>query len=99
MNIAVKETSVKAIVSLVSGILAWTLLPWIGSIVGIISGHMARSEIRKNPETKEGDGLAIAGLILSWASFILGILAIVVIFLFFGSLLAIFGIAAANGGH
>ena len=99
MNISVKETSVKAIVSLVSGILAWTLLPWIGGIVGIISGHMARSEIRKNAETIEGDGLAIAGLILSWASFILGILAIVVIFLFFGSLLAIFGIAAANGGN
>jgi len=99
MNIPAKETSVKAIVSLVSGILAWTLLPWIGSIVGIIAGHMARSEIRKNPETKEGDGLALTGLILSWASFLIGIVAIIIIFLFFGSLLAIFGIAAANGGH
>lgn len=65
MNIPVKETSVMAIVSLVSGILGWTLLPWLGSIVAVITGHMARKEVRSNPDTIEGDGMALAGLI--WA--------------------------------
>ena len=98
MNTPVKETSPLAIVSLVSGILGWTLLPWLGSIVAIITGHMARSEIRANPATKEGDGLALAGLIMGWAMIALSILTILVIMLFFGGLLAFLGVAAANGG-
>jgi len=98
MNTPLKETSPLAIVSLVSGILGWTLLPWLGSIVAIITGHMARSEIRANPATKDGDGLALAGLIMGWAMVVLSILTILVIMLFFGGLLAFLGIAAANGG-
>lgn len=98
MNTPMKETSPLAIVSLISGILGWTLLPWLGSIVAVITGHMARSEIRANPATKEGDGLALAGLIMGWAMIALSILTILVIVLFFGGLLAFFGIAAANGG-
>lgn len=98
MNTPLKETSPLAIVSLISGILGWTLLPWLGSIVAIITGHMARSEIRANPAIKEGDGLALAGLIMGWAMIALSILTILVIMLFFGGLLAFLGIAAANGG-
>lgn len=98
MNTPLKETSPLAIASLVSGILGWTLLPWLGSIVAIITGHMARSEIRANPATKDGDGLALAGLIMGWAMIALSILTILVIMLFFGGLLAFLGIAAANGG-
>ena len=40
-----RQTSALAITSLVSGILGWTLLPFIGTIVAIITGHMARAEI------------------------------------------------------
>lgn len=98
MNTPQKETSPLAIVSLISGILGWTLLPWLGSIVAIITGHMARSEIRANPDTKEGDGLALAGLIMGWAMIVLSILTLLVIILFFGGLLAVLGAAAANGG-
>lgn len=98
MNTPLKETSPLAIASLISGILGWTLLPWLGSIVAIITGHMARSEIRANPATKDGDGLALAGLIMGWAMIALSILTILVIMLFFGGLLAFLGIAAANGG-
>lgn len=98
MNTPIKETSALALTSLISGILGWTVLPWLGSIVAIITGHMARSEIRANPTTKEGDGLALAGLIMGWAMMVVSILTILVIFLFFGGLLAFFGIAAANGG-
>ena len=91
-----KQTSTMAIVSLVSGILGWTLSPWIGSIVAIITGHMARSEIKRNADTMEGDGLAITGLVLGWTSFLLGLLAILAVILFFGGiavLLAVLGMA------
>ena len=84
-----KQTSTLAIISLVSGILGWSLLPWVGSLVAIVAGHMARSEIRKNPDTREGDGMAVAGLVLGWASFIIGLLVILAFMLFFGGLLAL----------
>ena len=98
MNTTTKETSVLAITSLVCGILGWTLLPWLGSIVAVITGHMARKEIRLNPAAKEGDGLALAGLILGWSMIILSIVTLIIILLFFGGLLAVLGVAASNGG-
>ncbi|MEO6172593.1 MAG: DUF4190 domain-containing protein [Arenimonas sp.] len=98
MNISAKETSPLAITSLICGILGWTVLPWLGSIVAIITGHMARKEIRANPATKEGDGMALAGLIMGYAMIIVSILTVIVIVLFFGGLLAVLGAAAANGG-
>ena len=98
MNTQIKQTNNLAIVSLVSGILGWTLLPWIGSLVAIVTGHMARAEIRRNAETQEGDGLAIAGLIMGWGMVALSVLTIVVIFLFFGGL-ALFLAWAGMSGH
>ena len=67
MNTQPRQTSALAITSLVSGILGWTLVPWIGSIVAIVTGHLARGEIRREPERVDGDGLAIAGLVLGYA--------------------------------
>ena len=85
MNEVVRQNSALAIISLVSGILGWTLLPFLGSIAAIISGHMARREIRQNPALG-GDGMALGGLILGWASVLLWVLGIVVFILFFGGL-------------
>jgi hypothetical protein len=42
-------TNTLAIVSLVFGALAWTLLPLVGAIVAIVTGHMARGELRRQP--------------------------------------------------
>jgi len=83
-----RQTSSTAIVSLVFGILGWTLLPWIGSIVAIIAGHMARAEIRRDPERIEGDGMAVAGLLLGWIMLILGVAGFLAILLFLGGLAA-----------
>ncbi len=97
MNAMIRRTSTLAIVSLVAGILGWTLAPWIGSLVAIITGHMARSEIRRDADNVEGDGLAIAGLILGWAMIIISVLSIFAVILFFGglaALLAIIGLSA-----
>ena len=64
MNAPMRQTSALAVVSLVAGVLGWTLLPFLGSIAAVVTGHMARSEIRRAPDRLEGDGLAIAGLVL-----------------------------------
>jgi hypothetical protein len=55
-----------AIISLVSGIVSWFLVPFIGAIVAVITGHMAKNEIRSSAGRLTGDGMATAGLILGY---------------------------------
>jgi type IV pilus assembly protein PilA len=66
------ETSGKAIVSLICGLLFY-VLPF--SIVAIIFGHLSLSDIRKSAGRLTGEGIAIAGLVLGYV----GIAAIPVI--------------------
>ncbi|MCJ8325501.1 MAG: DUF4190 domain-containing protein [Campylobacterales bacterium] len=64
-----KETSTSSIISLFFGIIGLTLTWWlfaIPSIVAVISGHIAISEISKNRDNLIGIGLARAGLILGY---------------------------------
>ncbi|MCD9028586.1 DUF4190 domain-containing protein [Luteimonas sp. BDR2-5] len=89
MNLPLRQTSTLAVVSLVFGILGWTLLPLIGTVVAIVTGHMARAEIRRAPDRIEGDGLALAGLVLGYAALALGVVALLVFVLFFGGLVAL----------
>ena len=86
MNAMTRTTSTMAIISLVSGILGWTLMPVLGSIVAVITGHMARSEIRRAPDRLDGDGMAIAGLVLGYASIAMAVMVVIAIFMFFGGL-------------
>lgn len=58
------QTSTKAIVSLVSGLFIF-FFPL--SIVAIICGHLALSEIKKSAGRLTGDGMAIGGLVLGYA--------------------------------
>jgi hypothetical protein len=96
MNAPMRQTSTLAIISLVAGILGWTLAPLLGSIGAVVCGHLARAEIRREPDRLEGDGFAIAGLVLGWGQIILGILFLVVVVMFFGGLAAILAWIAAN---
>jgi hypothetical protein len=89
-----RRTSSMAIVSLVAGLLGWTFAPWLGSIIAIITGHMARAEIRRDPAGLEGDGLAVAGLVLGWAMILLSVFTVLAIVLFFGGLAALAALAA-----
>lgn len=57
-----RKTNALAIVSLVCGIL---YLCGIGSIVAVVCGHLARSQIARDPG-QGGKGLALAGLILGY---------------------------------
>jgi hypothetical protein len=86
MNAAARDTSSLAIVSLVFGLLGWSFLPMLGSLVAIITGHLARGEIRREPARLQGDGLAIAGLVLGYAAIAMAVLAIMIFVLFFGGL-------------
>lgn len=65
-----------AIVSLVAAILGFTLLPFIGSIVAVITGMMAKKEIEESAGTLGGEGLAQAGLIVGWIGIALGVVGI-----------------------
>lgn len=62
------QNSTYAIISLISGILAWLGLFGLGGIVAIIFGHMAKNEIRNSAGRIGGDGMASAGLILGYAN-------------------------------
>ena len=100
MSVPLKTTSNLAVISLVAGILGWTLLPWLGSLGAIITGHMARGEIRRSAGSIDGDGLAIAGLVLGWGSVIVTIVGILLAVMFFGgiaALLAWLGISSQLG--
>jgi hypothetical protein len=62
----VLPTSTLAMISLVAGILGFTMLPIVGSIVAILTGYSARKETRAVPALVGGDGLATAGIIMGW---------------------------------
>jgi len=83
MNLPAQQYSTFAIISLVAGILGWTVLPLVGSIVAIVTGHMARGEIRRSP-LMAGDALAVVGLVLGWVAVVAALLAIGAFLMFFG---------------
>ncbi|SDU19559.1 DUF4190 domain-containing protein [Halopseudomonas salegens] len=64
-------TSSLAVVSLVAGIVG---LFFFGSLVAVICGHIARSQIRQSQGKLTGDGLAIGGLIMGYFALILSVL-------------------------
>ena len=92
-----RQTSVLAIVSLVFGLLGWTLLPLVGSLVAVITGHLARAEVRRAPGAVDGDSLAIAGLVLGYSMMALAIIGVLAAVLFFGGLVALLAVASAVG--
>lgn len=97
MSAPVKTTSTLAIISLVAGILGWTLLPLLGSVGAIITGHMARGEIRRSAGAIDGDGLAIAGLVLGWGSVVVAILSVLLAVVFFGGIAALLAWLGLSG--
>jgi hypothetical protein len=58
------QTNTLAIVSLVSGIISWFMVPIVGGIVAVITGHMAKGQIRRTGE--QGEIFATVGLILGY---------------------------------
>ncbi|MCL4300011.1 MAG: DUF4190 domain-containing protein [Anaerolineae bacterium] len=89
---ASSQTSTMAIVSVISGVLSWFVLPFIGAVVAIITGHMARNEIKSNPGM-QGDALALIGLILGYLHIITFCGGLLLFLLFFGGIVGLSGCA------
>ena len=69
-----QRTNGMAIASMVLGIL-W--LYWIGSILALVFGYVAKKQIRERGES--GGGMATAGIVLGWVG-----IGILVVFILFG---------------
>jgi uncharacterized protein DUF4190 len=72
------STNSMAVVSLVAGIAGYVIPhPFIAGIVAIVTGHMARRQIRQTGEA--GSGMALAGLILGYVHLALSILLVLLL--------------------
>ncbi|WP_405372734.1 MULTISPECIES: DUF4190 domain-containing protein [unclassified Microbacterium] len=84
-----RPTNALAIISLVAGIAGLSLLPFLGSIVAVITGHMSLRAIQTSQEG--GRGMALAGTIIGWISlafYVLGTVAVIAWFLFIAGTVA-----------
>lgn len=81
-----RQQNVLAVVSLVSGILGVLPFPILASIVAVITGHLARAEIRRDPERWDGDGMAVGGLVLGYLMLGLWLAGAVLVLAFLGGL-------------
>lgn len=86
-----QKTSTLAIGSLVASILGLTALPTVGSVIGLVLGYVARTEIRDD-ESVTGEGLATAGIILGWIGVALTFVAFLLV-----AFIIVFGFAAVPG--
>jgi hypothetical protein len=80
MNAPARGTNTASVVSLACGIGAWVALPLVLAIAAIVAGHMARAQIRREPQ--DGDGMALAGLILGYANLVIALLVAIALVLF-----------------
>jgi type IV pilus assembly protein PilA len=63
-------TDGKAVASLILGILGMTFLSILAGIPAVILGHMSRANIKRSMGKLKGEGLALAGLIMGYISFL-----------------------------
>ena len=81
-----RHESSLAVASLICGITAWFFIPFLGAIAAVITGHLAKKEIRESNGLLSGDGMAVAGLILGYVQLGLILLGIVGLIVFLGVL-------------
>lgn len=95
------RTSTAAIISLITGILGFVqILPVIGPIAAVISGHMAKSEIKKSNGTISGGGMATTGLILGYVTIAAGLCLTCVFVLAFAGLITLpFAVPGINTSY
>lgn len=99
LNAPTRQNCATATVSLVFGILSWLGLTIPAALIAIVCGHMARGEIRRSQGALEGDGLAVAGLVLGYLHLVLAVLAVICALLFFGSLAALLAASLVFVSH
>lgn len=90
-------TSTLAVVTLICGILSWTLVPLIAGFIGVVTGWVELGNIKKGTSSADGKIMTQIGFGLSLASVLLtcvGTCAAVAIY--FGVFAMIFGTAAVG---
>lgn len=70
------RTSTAAVISLIAGLATWSVLPLLGALIAIPTGHAALREIHESRGHVEGHGAACVGLFLSYAQMLLVLLGI-----------------------
>lgn len=77
-----RRDSSLAVASLICGLVTWFFVPVVGALVAVITGHLAKKEIRESNGALGGEGMALAGLILGYVQLGLVFLAIVCLITF-----------------
>ncbi|MBI9045622.1 MAG: DUF4190 domain-containing protein [Anaerolineaceae bacterium] len=78
--------------SMIAGIMGWTICPGLAAIAAIITGHIAKGQIRASYGRESGTGMANAGLILGYLQIVLSLVGVCVYLVF---ILGIFGLTEA----
>lgn len=76
-----KKDSGLAIASLVCGIAAWVIFPVVAAIAAVVTGHLAKKEIRESGNSLGGDGMALAGLLMGYIQLGLFVLFLIIVLL------------------
>lgn len=80
-----QQTSSLAVISLICGIASFFIVPLLGAIAAIITGNMAKKEIRQSAGRLSGEGMATWGLILGWVNIGLSVIGLCLgLLVFFG---------------
>jgi hypothetical protein len=61
-----QQSSTLAVISLIAGIASYFIVPLLGAIAAIITGGMAKKEIRQSGGRITGLGMANWGVVLGW---------------------------------
>jgi hypothetical protein len=88
-----KGSDTMAILSLVSGILGFFLLPIVGPIAAIVAGNIALNQYKELAQPNNNEGLARAGVILGWIALAIWGLALV------GGLLFLLPVSVMRTGY
>ena len=84
------QSSSLAIVSLISGIASFFIVPLLGAIAAIITGNLAKKEIRQSAGRLTGEDMARWGVILGWVNIALSVIGICLVVL---SILGVIGLS------
>ncbi len=88
-SVPMPHSSTTAIISLIAGIAGWTVVPFLGAIVAVITGHIAKNEIKNSAGMVTGNGMATWGLVLGYVNIALGLCVLCVAILGFAGLISI----------
>jgi hypothetical protein len=67
-----------AVASFVLGVVGMTVLPFLGSVLAVVFGHVALRQVHASQGKQGGKGLAIAGLIMGYLVIIPGVIFFIV---------------------